>query len=101
MKPPVKFGLIGAGSIAQTYAQAFDGWNGAKLAAVADTRPEAAQAMAETLKAAAFTSHQAMLADGPSLDGVIICTPPDSHEAIVNACIETFQRRVTLGGVEM
>lgn len=80
--PPVRFGLIGTGAIAQTYAQAFDGWCGAQLAAVADVRLDAAKAMADAMKCAAFSSHQAML-DEAELDAVIICTPPNTHEEIV------------------
>jgi predicted dehydrogenase len=85
---PVRFGLIGAGGIAQTYAQAFDGWNGAQLVSIADTRFEAAKAMAETMKCPAFSSHVALLAEGPPLDATIVCTPPNTHEEITAACLK-------------
>lgn len=81
---PVRFGLIGAGAIAQTYAQVFDGWNGARLAAVADLRLDAAQAMGDAMKCPAFGSHAELLA-GAELDAVIVCTPPNTHEEIVVA----------------
>jgi predicted dehydrogenase len=84
----VKFGLVGAGGIAQAYGQAFAQTEWAELVAIADLRPEAATAMAETLKCEAFTSHQAMLAN-VELDAVVVCTPPSTHPSI---CIELVQQ---------
>jgi predicted dehydrogenase len=77
----VRFGLIGAGGIAQAYAQAFETCENAQLVAVADVRPEAAKAMAERAKCLSFDSYQAM-AEGIDLDAVIICTPPITHPEI-------------------
>lgn len=78
---PVKFGLIGAGGIAQAYAQAFAQSEIANLVAVADVRIEAAKAMAEGAKCQSFDSYQAM-AEAVELDAVIICTPPLTHPDI-------------------
>ena len=78
---PVKFGLIGAGGIAQAYAQAFAQSEIANLVAVADVRIEAAKAMAEGAKCQSFDSYQAM-AEAVELDAVIICTPPLTHPEI-------------------
>jgi predicted dehydrogenase len=86
VKGNLNFGLIGAGGIAQTYAQAFESWPDARLAAVADVRMDAAKALAEPAKCPAFASHRAMLSDGPKLDAVIVCTPPNTHQEIVAAC---------------
>ena len=47
-KEKVRFGLIGAGAIAQTYVQAFDSLACADLVAVADVRREAADAIASS-----------------------------------------------------
>jgi predicted dehydrogenase len=77
----VKFGLIGAGGIAQAYAQAFETCEAAELVAVADVRLDAAKAMAERSNCKYFDSHQAM-AENVELDAVIICTPPVSHPEI-------------------
>lgn len=77
----VKFGLIGAGGIAQSYLQAFGIATNAQLVAVADVRPEAAQAMAESAKCASFTRYQDM-AEATDLDAVILCTPPITHPEI-------------------
>jgi predicted dehydrogenase len=84
MSEAVKFGLVGAGGIAQAYAQAFAQTNLAELVAIADVRPEAANAMAEGAKCQAFATHQEMLAN-VEMDAVIICTPPSTHPEI---CIE-------------
>jgi predicted dehydrogenase len=84
----VKFGLVGAGGIAQAYGQAFAQTEWAELVAIADLRPEAAAAMAEALKCKAFTSHLEML-DSVELDAVVVCTPPSTHPGI---CIELVQQ---------
>ena len=81
MSGPLRFGLVGAGNIASAYAQAFAGLQGAVLAAVADTRPEAAQALAGRLGCPAFASH-VELALGCPLDAVIVCAPPATHAEI-------------------
>jgi predicted dehydrogenase len=86
----LKFGLVGAGGIAQSYAQAFDQCAGAKLVAVADTRPEAAKAMGEASNCPSFESHEAM-AKAAKLDGVIVCTPPNSHPDI---CVSFLEKKV-------
>ena len=87
---PVRFGLIGAGAIAQAYAQAFTQSDRATLAAVVDCRTAAAQAMAEAAGCAAFESVAQML-DEMELDAAIVCTPPATHRDI---CLELMQRGV-------
>jgi predicted dehydrogenase len=87
---PIRFGLVGAGGIAQSYLQAFEACPVAELVAVADVRLEAAEAMAEKAGCASFNSHIAM-ADAVELDAVIICTPPTSHP---NICIEFLERQI-------
>jgi predicted dehydrogenase len=73
-----RFGLIGAGGIAQSYLQAFQKTNEATLVAVADVRPEAAQAMAEQVGCNSYSSYQ-MMAENEELDAIILCTPPITH----------------------
>jgi predicted dehydrogenase len=77
----VSFGLVGAGGIAQAYAQAFEASENAQLVAIADVRHDSAQAMAERMNCQSFDSYQAM-AENVDLDAVIVCTPPISHPEI-------------------
>jgi len=79
---PVTFALIGAGGIAQSYASAFGNHPDAKLAAVVDVRPEAAATLAASFHCASFASPETLFASGPPVEAAILCTPPDTHEAI-------------------
>lgn len=76
------FGLIGAGGIAQTYAQAFATTQIAELVAVADTRLEAAKALAESCGARVYENYRDLAKTEANLDAVIIATPPATHAEI-------------------
>ncbi|MBX3243720.1 MAG: Gfo/Idh/MocA family oxidoreductase [Acidobacteria bacterium] len=84
----LKFGLIGTGGIAQTYAQAFPTSDLCELVAVADVRKESAVAFAEPFGAKAFADHKD-LAENSDIEAVIISTPPNSHPDIA----EYFMKR--------
>ena len=77
----IRFGLVGAGGIAQAYAQAFKDLRSARLVGVADVNIEAARKLGEQLGCRSYDSYQAMAEEWP-LDAVIICTPPISHPEI-------------------
>ncbi len=79
--PPIRFGLIGAGAIAQTYAQVFTEWNGGELAGVVDIRTEAARSLGGAMKCPAYTDYADLLKS--DIDAVIVCTPPNTHEEMV------------------
>jgi len=81
MSDPLRFGLVGAGRIAEAYAQAFEGAEGVRVAAIADVRPEAARSLASRLGCPAFRSFEAMAA-ARGLDAVVVCTPPATHSEI-------------------
>ncbi len=83
----MRFGLIGAGAIAQAYAEAFRRSHEAELVAVTDVRHEAAQALAETMDCASFPSLTALLAE-TDVDGVVICTPPVTHPQLAEEALE-------------
>jgi predicted dehydrogenase len=87
MTEKMKFGLIGAGGIAQAYAQAFGNTPTSQLVAVADVRMEAAKALAEGLGAEHYPSYEAMISS-EQLAAVIICTPPTTHLEISTYCLE-------------
>jgi len=86
----LRFGLVGAGGIAQSYAQAFERSQRGQLVAVADVRPEAAKALGEVFGCPSFGSHEAM-AEAVSLEAVVVCTPPVSH---MDICHDFLERKV-------
>lgn len=86
----LRFGIVGAGRIAETYAQAFVSTSNAKLFAVADINPAAARAIADKFGSAHFESHLAM-ADSELIDAVVVATPPATHSAI---CLDFLDRRI-------
>ena len=83
----LKIGLIGAGGIAQSYLRVFQEITGARITAVADVRPRAANALAEAVRGTAYPSHRALLEDS-DVDAVLVCTPPSTHPEIVLQSIE-------------
>lgn len=76
----LKFGIIGAGAIAQAYAQAFNESTCCSLVAVADVREESAKALAEMVGGGAFSDYKML--GGFDLDAVIVATPPATHPEI-------------------
>jgi predicted dehydrogenase len=85
---PVRFGLIGAGAIAQAYAQAFAKTDRAVLTAVADCNLAAAERMAASVGCQAYEGYEAMV-ESAELDATIVCTPPASHREI---CCDLLDR---------
>ncbi len=81
----LRAGIIGAGYIANWHADAIRATPGVVLAAVCDTSATAAEALASSHAARAFTDLDTMLAEA-NLDAVHILTPPDSHTALAIRC---------------
>jgi predicted dehydrogenase len=80
---PTKFGIIGAGAIAQAYAQAFQVTQCAELVAAADIDLEAAKAISSK----GYSSADEMV-ENEALDAVLVCTPPNTHPEIVTAMLK-------------
>ncbi len=83
MSGSLRFALIGAGGIAQSYIQAFADFEPANVVAVADPAIERAAAAAKALTATgtsceAFASHHELIAAVPC-DAAVVCTPPAFH----------------------
>ena len=86
----IRFGIVGAGRIAESYLSAFESAANARLTAIADVQPGSAQAMAAKAGCASFESHAHLMASG-LVDAVIVSTPPATHEAI---CVEFLEHRI-------
>ncbi len=82
MTTPLRCALVGAGRIAQTYAQAFGSSEELKAVAAVDTNPVAANRMGETLRCPAYASVEEMLAAGDGVEAAILCTPPTTHRGL-------------------
>ena len=77
----LRFGLVGAGAIAQTYVQAFARSTSAELVALAEVRPEVAKAVADQSGCEPFADYRIM-AGASDLDAAVVCTPPSTHPDI-------------------
>lgn len=82
----VRFGLLGAGRIGKVHAKAVTSNPQARLVAVADAMPEAANALAAQYGAEVRTIEA--IESAADIDAVIICTPTDTHADL----IERFAR---------
>ncbi|MDZ7905411.1 MAG: inositol 2-dehydrogenase [Cypionkella sp.] len=82
----VTFGLLGAGRIGKVHAKAVTGDANARLVAVADAMPAAAQAIADQY-GCEVRSIEAILA-AKDIDAVVICTPTDTHADLIEAAVK-------------
>ena len=82
----IKFGLLGAGRIGKVHAKAITGDANAKLVAVADAMPAAAQALADQY-GCDIRSIDAILA-AKDIDAVVICTPTDTHADLIEQFVK-------------
>ena len=82
----VRFGLLGAGRIGKVHAKAVTGDANAKLVAVADAFPAAAQAIADQY-GCEVRSIDAICASA-DIDAVVICTPTDTHADLIEQFVK-------------
>lgn len=78
MKEPLRFALIGAGAIAQSYVAVFATLRCADVVGVADPLGQRARKVAGALGTPAYLSYEELLDDTP-VDAAVICTPPATH----------------------
>ena len=83
----IAMALLGAGRIGKVHAQAIAGNPDARLVAVADAFPQAAQDIANQHGCAIRSIDE--IAEDPTVDAVIICTPTNTHADL----IEQFSRK--------
>jgi myo-inositol 2-dehydrogenase/D-chiro-inositol 1-dehydrogenase len=81
MDMAIRFGLLGAGRIGKVHAKAVTGDAQAKLVAVADAMPAAAQAIADQYGCDVRTIEAIEAAK--DIDAVVICTPTDTHADLI------------------
>jgi myo-inositol 2-dehydrogenase/D-chiro-inositol 1-dehydrogenase len=81
-------GVIGAGRIGSTHARLLAGEvAGARVAAVNDARPEAAQTLGAELGVRTLATAQELIAS-PDVEAVAICSSTDSHAGLLLAAAE-------------
>ena len=82
----IRFGLLGAGRIGKVHAKAVTGDADAKLVAVADAFPAAAQAIADQYGCAVRSIDEICAAD--DINAVVICTPTDTHADLIEQFVK-------------
>jgi len=80
MAAPVRFGIVGCGSISEQHARALQLIDGARVTAAASRTPEKARAFAEKFHCAPVDSLEALLTRA-DVDAVVIGTPSGQHAA--------------------
>lgn len=88
----LRLGLVGAGGIAQAYAEIISECKEVQPIGVADIDAVAAKTMARHLGCEPFDTHLA-LAESGNPDAVIICTPPNTHHDVT---LDFLQRGINV-----
>jgi predicted dehydrogenase len=79
--------VVGAGAIAQVYAQVLTDSTTAVALGVVDVNATAAEALAQRLGCASASSLDELVAAGHQPDIVVICTPPATHLDVTEAAV--------------
>jgi myo-inositol 2-dehydrogenase / D-chiro-inositol 1-dehydrogenase len=82
----IRIGLLGAGRIGRIHGGNVAASGRARLVAVADALPEAAQSLARE-HGGRVDSTAAILGDS-SIDAVLICSPTDTHADLIEAAVK-------------
>ncbi len=75
----VKVGLIGIGAWGRNLARNFATLPGCELAVVSDAEPKRAGLVSDLAPGARFTTHAEEIMDDPTIQAVIVATPPATH----------------------
>lgn len=86
----LRFAIVGAGAVAQSYLRAFEGCDEAEVAAIVDCRAEVAKQLAERLGCPRYDRVERMT-QACEIDAAIVCTPPVTHPEI---CIHLAQSKL-------
>ena len=81
--PDIRVAIVGAGLMGRWHAHAAHKL-GAKITAIVDSNPDATAPLAQKYPEAATFADISRLLDNEKIDAVHICTPPESHNAIVS-----------------
>jgi len=85
----LKIGLIGCGGMMNHHMNGVLTFDDVEVVAVADTRPERAEAMKERTGAKrSYLSHKDFFTGEDKLDAVYIAVEPTAHDQIEETCIE-------------
>jgi myo-inositol 2-dehydrogenase/D-chiro-inositol 1-dehydrogenase len=82
----IGFGLLGAGRIGTVHARAIRATTGARLIAVADAVPAAAERLAAATGAAVRSIDA--IAGAADVDAVLVCSPTDTHADLIERFAE-------------
>lgn len=88
-----KVAIIGAGGMGNRHASVYPGIRSAKVAAIVDAIPEAAEKLAKTANAPAYTDFDAMLAEVKP-DVIDICLPTPLHKEFVLRAAEAGKHTI-------
>lgn len=85
----ITVGLLGAGRIGQEHAKNLAALPQVEVAVVCDPRIEAAEAIRPLVRAREITASPEQVVGRNDVDAVVICTPTDTHAALIEAAAET------------
>ena len=84
-QPPLRVGVVGVGVMGSNHARVFTDLPGVRLAGVVDPDRKQRDFVSGALGCVAFSSVEALLADG--VDAVTIAAPTHLHQQLALACI--------------
>ena len=94
-----RIGILGCGRIGQVHAMTLRGMNTAKIVAVSDFFPDAAETLAKTCGAETRSTEAILTSD--DIDAVVVGTPTDTHFDIIKMAAAKFAAEITITGAIM